>query len=120
MSKDGIDCSAFTQRMYVNAGNIRLPRTARDQIKVGYSVDWDDLQFGDLVFFHTYSNVFASHVGIYLSDYLFAHSSSNHGVIVSSLKDSYYRKHYIEGRRLTLQDLQRYSINSESKNNTNP
>ena len=120
MSHEGIDCSAFTQRMYINAGNIRLPRTARTQISIGYAVDWDDLQFGDLVFFHTYSNEFASHVGIFLTDYLFAHSSSQHGVVVSSLKDAYYRKHYFEARRLTIHDLQRFNIANESKNNTNP
>jgi len=62
MSHRAIDCSAFVLTMYKNAGNIRLPRTARAQFaSVGIKIDRDNLKFGDLIFFHTRRRVYVSH-----------------------------------------------------------
>ena len=112
MSKRAIDCSAFVLTMYKNAGNIRLPRTARAQFaSVGVKVGRDELQFGDLIFFHTRRYVYASHVGIYLGDNLFAHASSKYGVTISSLESHYYSKRFIGGRRITERDVAKLSLN---------
>ncbi len=108
-SKRAIDCSAFVQNVFVEAGNLILPRTARNQFNIGYKVRRNELQFGDLIFFHTYTRRFPSHVGIYLGDDLFAHASSRYGVTVSSLESTYYKKRFIGGRRLSAQDIVRYS-----------
>jgi len=100
-SKDGIDCSAFTQTIYSNTLNIPLLRSAREQYTMGESIESrDDLKFGDLVFFNTRRRVRPGHVGIYIGDNLFAHASSHHGVIVSSLDHEYYNKRYMGGRRI--------------------
>jgi cell wall-associated NlpC family hydrolase len=72
---------------------------------VGQRVSRENLEFGDLVFFHTYSRKFVSHVGIYLSDNLFAHASSRLGVTISSLNSTYYNTRYVAGRRLSSKDL---------------
>ncbi|MCX7907908.1 MAG: NlpC/P60 family protein [Ignavibacteria bacterium] len=101
----GIDCSAFTRQIYFTAAKILLPRTAKEQIKVGIPVKRDKLEFGDLVFFHTRRNTYVSHVGIYLGDNLFAHSSSRYGVTVSSLESKYYSSRFIGARRLTFKDV---------------
>ncbi len=114
-SRKSIDCSAFTQRVFLNVGNIKIPRTARTQIDVGRPVERNDLEFGDLIFFHTYSMRFPSHVGIYLGDDLFAHASSMWGVTVSSLNKPYYRSHFIGGRRLTVQDAIRLSVDPDKR-----
>jgi hypothetical protein len=114
-SNRAIDCSAFTQRMFLETCDIELPRTARTQIKVGTHVDRRNLQFGDLIFFNTYSRRFASHVGIYLGDNLFAHASSRYGVTVTSLESTYYKKRFIEGRRIGVRDLIKYSVNDTVK-----
>lgn len=111
-SRKGIDCSAFTRQAFKYTSDIWLPRTARTQIKVGKKIDKEELQFGDMVFFYTYSRKFASHVGIYLGDDLFAHASSRYGVTVSSIKGAYYQKRFIHGVRLTVSDLLRYSTKS--------
>jgi cell wall-associated NlpC family hydrolase len=108
-SKRAIDCSAFVQDVFVEASNLVLPRTARNQFNIGYKVKRGELQFGDLIFFHTYTRRFPSHVGIYLGDDLFAHASSRYGVTVSSLESTYYKNRFIGGRRLSVQDLVRYS-----------
>lgn len=111
-----VDCSAWTQQIFHEACQIILPRTAREQIKVGHKVKHNKLEFGDLVFFHTYSRKFASHVGIYLGDNLFAHASSRKGVTVSSLESTFYSKRFIEGRRLSPRDIEHYRIASTDNN----
>ena len=113
MSKRAIDCSAFVLTMFRNAGNIQLPRTARAQFaSVGIKVGRDELQFGDLIFFHTRRYAYASHVGIYLGDNLFAHASSKYGVTISSLNSNYYSKRFIGGRRITEKDIEKLTLNN--------
>lgn len=113
-SRKSIDCSAFTQSIFVEAAEVKLPRTANWQFTLGEKIDSiEDLQFGDLIFFHTRSYARASHCGIYLGDNLFAHASSRYGVTVSSLQSSYYNKCFIGGRRLTDDEIMQMSTNKE-------
>jgi hypothetical protein len=109
-----IDCSGFTQKIFLSAADIMIPRVAREQVNIGDKINRKNLEFGDMVFFHTYSRRFASHVGIYLGDNLFAHASSRYGVTVSSLESSYYKKNFIGGRRINARDVAKYSINKNS------
>lgn len=110
----GLDCSAFTRLIYYRVAGIVLPRTAREQISYGKPIKKiSDLQFGDLIFFHTYSKKFASHVGIYLNDGLFVHAGTRYGVAVASLTSEYYTKRFIGGRRLTEKDIQHLKVNKE-------
>lgn len=97
----GIDCSAFTQRVYANALKIQLLRSARDQYTMGDVIsDRENLKFGDLIFFNTRRRVRPGHVGIYLGDNFFVHASSKLGVTVSTLEQDYYNKKYMGGRRI--------------------
>ena len=98
-TKSGIDCSAFTGAVYDQSVNVKLPRTAADQVKEGTPVSFDDLKFGDLMFFNT-TGANPSHVGIYIGDDLFAHASEAFGVTISSIESSYYKKRYTESRRI--------------------
>jgi len=98
-SKSGIDCSAFTNAVYDQSVNMKLPRTAADQVKQGTPISREDLKFGDLMFFNT-TGANPSHVGIYIGDDLFAHASEAFGVTISSIESSYYKKRYTEARRI--------------------
>jgi cell wall-associated NlpC family hydrolase len=98
-SKEGIDCSGFTVRVYESATRKQLPRTTREQYQVGDPVEKDRLQFGDLVFFNTTGRI-PSHVGIYIEDDLFAHASVTRGVTFSSLESTYYRSRFVGARRV--------------------
>lgn len=109
-SEKAIDCSAFIQQVFKNVAEVELPRTARTQVNVGDKIDKDNLEFGDLIFFHTYSRRFASHVGIYLGEDLFVHASSRYGVTISSLNGNYYQRRYIGARRITVEELDKFSI----------
>lgn len=96
-TKKGIDCSAFTSLLMLSVFNLQLPRTARQQYAACEKIDEEDLQEGDLVFFNTRGGV--SHVGLYISDGYFVHSSRTQGVTISNLSDPYYSKRFIEGGR---------------------
>jgi lipoprotein Spr len=98
-SSKGIDCSAFTNKLFKNVYNIVLPRTAYQQYKVSKRIKKEELQNGDLVFFRTkYKSGW--HVGVYLIDGYFVHSGSGKGVIISHLEDKYYKLHYYGAGRL--------------------
>ncbi|XOV68556.1 MAG: NlpC/P60 family protein [Fluviicola sp.] len=58
----GIDCSGFTQAVY-RFFNINLPRDASQQVLDGAEVAFEDIQTGDLAFFHNDSGKI-THVGI--------------------------------------------------------
>ncbi len=110
----GIDCSAFTGMVYRTL-NYKLPRTAAMQWGVGLPVERTDLQFGDLVFFHTRKAVYVSHVGMYLGNGMFAHASSRNGVTVSSLDADYYSTHFIGARRYDLNSVVATTVLSSSE-----
>jgi len=97
-SPQGIDCSSFVQQVYASALRIQLPRTTREQVQSGRSVDRRDLRPGDLVFFRPPSK--SRHVGIYLSDGEFAHASTSEGVTRSSIDDAYWQESYWTSRRV--------------------
>ena len=101
-SKNGIDCSAFTQTVY-NSCSIQLLRSAREQFSQGIEIsDKENLRFGDLVFFNTRKTVKPGHVGIYIGDNLFVHASSKNGVIVTPLDSDYYSERFMGARRIDL------------------
>jgi lipoprotein Spr len=96
---DGMDCSAFTGRVYERSTAHRLARSAEEQFYEGESIPREELRFGDLVFFRTDGRR-ASHVGIYIEDDLFAHASTTSGVTISSMESSYYQQRYVGARRI--------------------
>lgn len=96
---NGIDCSAFCQRVMKFALGIDIPRTSAIQSTVGEDVAREELQFGDLVFFNTRGRG-VSHVGIYLGEGVFAHSSSSGGVKTNSLNEDYYNSRYLWAKRV--------------------
>jgi lipoprotein Spr len=97
-TKKGIDCSAFSGTLLSTIYSFNMPRTAREQYRICEHINKEDLLPGDLVFFNTRGGV--SHVGVYLTNNHFVHSSSRKGVMISSLDDSYYSKKFIGGGRV--------------------
>jgi cell wall-associated NlpC family hydrolase len=93
----GFDCSGYVQHVFALMGR-SLPRTADAQYFAGKSF-LGQPRPGDLVFFHTYERG-VSHVGIALGGDRFVHASSSHGVMVSSLHDSYWGVRYLGAKRV--------------------
>ena len=95
--KTGIDCSAYTGMLINQVYAYKLPRTAREQWANTERVKLENMKEGDLVFFNTTGGV--SHVGVYLGNGYFTHSSSSQGVTISNLSESYWKARYIGGGR---------------------
>jgi cell wall-associated NlpC family hydrolase len=95
----GFDCSGFVQYVFAHSLGIDLPDTSTSQFRAGTLVARDELQTGDLVFFHTRGkNV--SHVGIYLDNGRFIHSpSTGKRVRVDELSDHYWAKRFVGAKR---------------------
>jgi cell wall-associated NlpC family hydrolase len=99
----GVDCSGFVYAVYKHFG-ITLNRTSRSMVSNGSRVKKAELQKGDLVFFDTNgsNNGSISHVGMYIGNGQFVHSSSGRtrGVTISSLSDDYYQRTYVTAARV--------------------
>lgn len=94
------DCSSFTKHVYGKHG-ISLPRTSRQQAKVGSYVSKSNLRKGDLLFFSTASSRGkVAHVGIYAGNGKILHTYGKPGVTYSDLDSSWWRSHYITARRV--------------------
>lgn len=97
-TKNGIDCSAFSQLFFSTVYGITLPRTSKEQYNKSEKISRSHLQEGDLVFFNTRGGV--SHVGIYLQNNKFVHAATSGGVMISDFFDPYWHSRFISVGRI--------------------
>ena len=99
----GLDCSAYVKKIY-DIFDVFLPRSAREQFHAGEIIAKDELAIGDLVFFRTKRYIkYPTHVGIYIGDGNFIHSSSGRskiGVKIDSLSSNFYGRTFIGAVRV--------------------
>lgn len=96
--RTGFDCSGFTMVVY-RLNGLDLPRSSRQQWKVGKKIGRRQLQKGDLVFFATTGGRRVSHVGIYTGADKFLHAPRRGSRIkTSSLSSKYFRTRYVGAR----------------------
>jgi murein DD-endopeptidase len=74
-SPRGFDCSGLVTYSYAKAGIFGLPRTASGLEREARPIPLDELEPGDLLFFHL-SGKKTSHVAIYVGDHAFVHAPS--------------------------------------------
>jgi len=99
-AESGFDCSGFVRAMYEQTVGLVLPRRARDQAAVTETIERQDLQPGDLVFFNTMRTKF-SHVGIYLGDNKFIHSPKpGEQVRIDDMRQAYWDRRFNGARRV--------------------
>lgn len=98
LSSRGWDCSGFVSVMYERYLSIDLPRDTKGQYAQSVPVRNSNVRPGDLVFFKIRSSS-PSHVGIFMGRDRFIHASTSRGVIISSLREKYYRKSFAGFRR---------------------
>lgn len=99
----GMDCSGLVYKTFITH-DITLPRSSHEMATVGTKIRDKDIQPGDLVFFKTMGGRRISHVGLVTEiqgdEVLFIHSSTQKGVIISSLKEAYYERTYVQANRI--------------------
>lgn len=94
----GFDCSGFTMVVY-RLNGLDLPRSSRQQWRVGKKIERRQLKKGDLVFFATTGGSRVSHVGIYTGNNMFLHAPRRGSRIkTSSLSSKYFRTRYVGAR----------------------
>jgi len=104
VSKKGVDCSALVQNLYKEAFGLKIPRTTKEQIKIGRKIEQKRLlREGDILIFKTGFRTL--HSAIYLKNGEFVHASSSHGVTIANIHNPYWRNRFIEARRLDALDL---------------
>lgn len=116
-SRDGLDCSGFVMMAYERAG-VKIPRSSELQFQQGEKIPLEGLRYGDLLFFNNYcynkysyatasilSGTFPKlenpcHVGIYIGNGRFIHSTASQGgVTVSNLEADCWKRSLIGVRR---------------------
>ena len=102
-TKAGMDCSGLVYRAFKQE-DISMPRISRDMAQKGVQVRLEDVIEGDLIFFRTGKRNVISHVGLIVGanrgEILFIHSTTSQGVIISSMNESYWKKAFVEVRRI--------------------
>lgn len=104
-SHKGIDCSNFVSKIINETFNINFPANAETQSRLVIPIlNIEELSYGDLIFFsgRNKKSKRIGHVGIYLGNGIFAHSSTSKGVIISHISDGYYTQRFRFGGRLPL------------------
>ena len=95
----GFDCSGFVQYILGKHG-INVARVGSGMTRSGFSVNRSQLLPGDLVFFRTIGRDPYSHVGLYIGNNEFIHSSTSRGVIISNLNETYYNTRFTTATRI--------------------
>ena len=104
LNEDGMDCSGLVYVSFKKR-DIDLPRSSRLMYTKGYPISLNEVKRGDLLFFKT-SNKSGSvnHVGLVTSvkrgDIRFIHSTTKKGVLVSSLRERYWKQAFIKAKRV--------------------
>ncbi|HNQ27720.1 MAG TPA: NlpC/P60 family protein [Aquaticitalea sp.] len=104
-TKKGMDCSGLITMAFSDGGGIILPRSSSAMSTSGDWIDLKKVQRGDLLFFATNGKKRTiNHVGLVTyadnGNVEFIHSTTNAGVIVSSLEERYWYFAFVQARRV--------------------
>lgn len=101
-SKNGVDCSGLVVEIYKKVYEKKLYRSSNDIYnKNCQPIKKNQLREGDLVFFITAKNSKRiNHIGLYLNNNQFIHSTTKKGVIITDLSEEYYKKRYVGAGRV--------------------
>lgn len=98
-TRSGIDCSGFVNTLMNAVFQLGLSGNSTDLYTQVKRLPVRDLHEGDLVFFRIHKKRI-SHVGIYLENDKFVHASTSAGVMISDLKEPYWKRYFAGGGRL--------------------
>jgi len=104
-NRSGMDCSGLLIRSFESV-QMPVPRTSKEQSKLGKRVSVENIEVGDLVFFATSKKRRKiTHVGLVTAvrgkrDIRFIHASSSLGVVETNLFSDYYLKRFRFARRI--------------------
>lgn len=95
-SRRGVDCSGLMIAVFRDAFSLDLPRTSREQSRLGLAIKPQERRPGDLVFFKDRGR---DHIGVVVDQRRFLHTSYSSGVTLSEF-DSYWNPRLKHVRRI--------------------
>jgi cell wall-associated NlpC family hydrolase len=101
-TKKCMDCSGLTYVSFAKH-KIEIPRNSQEQARYGRIIfDRNDLKKGDLIFFTKSYNTsdYITHVGIYVGNNKFIHTSTSNGVIITPLDNLWWSQRFVFGTRV--------------------
>jgi cell wall-associated NlpC family hydrolase len=102
-SKKGFDCSGLVYATFIKF-DLTLPRSSHEMAEVGTKIDPQNAKKGDLIFFINRGQKRINHVGIVVEviddEIKFIHSSTQSGVVISSIKEPYYQRTFAQINRV--------------------
>jgi len=100
--EEGFDCSGLVQYIYRNISSLVLPRTAAQMAELaGRSVQTNELEVGDLIFFRLSNSRRINHVAVYIGEDRFVHAPRTGTVIrIDRLDNRYWMRYFVSARRL--------------------
>lgn len=96
----GIDCSGLVKIIFRKVYGMELKGSSQDISRLVNPVKVEELKEGDLVFFRIYHQSRIDHVGIFLGNGRFIHTSASSGVTISEMSAFYYRRRFVKAGRL--------------------
>lgn len=105
ISRKGMDCSGLIYTSFKKR-DVIVPRSSGLLYKEGYRISLREVKRGDLLFFKTTNKTRSkiNHVALVTSVtngvISFIHSTSSKGVIVSTLNQNYWKRAFIEAKRV--------------------
>jgi cell wall-associated NlpC family hydrolase len=103
-TRKGMDCSGLVSTLFKRIG-IKLPRSSSEISKNGKDVFLEDVKIGYLLFFNIARlQGEINHVGLVTliknGEIFFIHSTTSNGVIVSSMKQIYWKNEFVIAKRI--------------------
>lgn len=100
---EGFDCSGLMFYTFSKFDFV-LPRSSNEMSTLGTVLNPNEVRKGDLIFFKTNGRKIINHVGMVVEvledEIKFIHSATSKGVIISSTKEPYYKKTFVQVNRI--------------------
>lgn len=95
--KNGVDCSAFIDAIYLNVYGKKLHRRANEIYGQCDRIGAEEAKAGDIIFFHSEGKIdeTPNYAGIYLKDNTFIITTTKKGVMIETLANRYYKNNFV-------------------------
>jgi cell wall-associated NlpC family hydrolase len=84
--------------------DITLPRSSNEMAEIGTKIELGNAKKGDLIFFINRGQHHINHVGMVVEvngdEIKFIHSSTQSGVVISSINEPYYKRTFAQINRI--------------------
>ncbi len=97
--RQGADSAGYVVQLHKEVSASALAKTPTELWTSGKAVGIAAFEPGDIVFFGDLNSLSPIHVGIYVGDRSFTHSSVGTGVSFASLDDTYWKPRFLGARR---------------------